>query len=122
MKAVIAIFFGLIFSLSQDAQKATLEGDWQGSLNVQGTSLRLVFHVKNEEGKWSSTMDSPDQNAFGLKMDETVVDGGKIKMTMNQIQGTYEGTLKEGKIEGKWSQSGQSFDINLQRVKKGSGE
>ena len=105
------------FNAPQELNKAA--GNWEGTLALPGgQSLKIVFHVMNKDGELSATMDSPDQNAFGLKMDEATFKDNTIKMTMNQIQGTYEGTLKDEKFIGKWSQSGQSFDLNLTRIKK----
>ena len=63
-------------------------------------------------------MDSPDQNAFGLKMDKAEFKENEITLTMNQIQGSYKATLKDGKFEGTWSQGGQSFPLNVERIKK----
>jgi hypothetical protein len=34
------------------------------------------------------------------------------------IEGTYEGTLKGDKFAGKWKQSGQTFDTNLEKKEK----
>jgi hypothetical protein len=37
---------------------------------------------------------------------------------MIAINGTYEGTMKEGKFEGKWSQGGMSLDLKLEKENK----
>ena len=46
-------------------------------------------------------------------MDAIKFEDNKLTFSINGIGGSYEGTLKDGKLEGKWSQSGQSFDLNL---------
>ena len=34
-------------------------GDWRGELQVQGTTLPVVFHVSRTDSGLSATMDSP---------------------------------------------------------------
>ena len=107
------------FNAPQDMNKAA--GNWEGDMALpNGQSLKLVFHVVNKDGVLTATMDSPNQNVFGLKIDEITFKDETIKMTTNQVPGsaTYEGTLEDGKFIGKWSQSGQSFELNLTRIKK----
>lgn len=120
MKFFASLVFSLfIFSLSaqDDLQQAT--GDWSGSLNLPaGQSLKIVFHVTSDKGDLSATMDSPDQQAYGIKMDKVSFSGKSIEMTMNQIQGTYKGTLTDGKFIGTWTQAGQSFPLNLEKANK----
>ena len=118
MKVFIAVFFSLVvFSTTSQNTNELAIGDWKGTLSLPGgQSLRLVFHVNENKGKLSSKMDSPDQNAFGLEMDETTFENGIITMTMKQIQGIYKGKFKEGRFEGTWSLSGQEFILNLEKV------
>jgi len=104
-------------SMAQQSQYAKIAGDWEGTLAAQGQEFKVIFHIKFEDGKLSATLDSPDQNATGLKVDEVSFVDGVLKMKSNQVQGTYEGTvINNMKTEGKWAQGGMSFDLNL--VKK----
>jgi hypothetical protein len=100
------------------SQYLKVAGDWEGSITAQGESLKVVFHIKYEDEKLSATMDSPDQNAFGLKVDEVSFTEGVLKMKSNQVQGNYEGTLNNKIVEGKWSQGGQVFDLKLTKKTK----
>ncbi|PIQ47398.1 MAG: hypothetical protein COW03_15250 [Cytophagales bacterium CG12_big_fil_rev_8_21_14_0_65_40_12] len=105
------------FNLSfQD--NAKIIGDWKGALDVQGTSLPLIIHVTEKEGKLLATMDSPEQGAYGLAFDTVSFKEDVLKLSMTSINGTYEGKMKEGKFEGKWSQGGMSLDLNLEKEKK----
>ena len=45
-----------------------LEGQWSGTLNVQGTELRLVLHVNGKKDQLKATLDSPDQNVRGIQV------------------------------------------------------
>lgn len=109
-----------LFSLGTTNQEnAKIVGDWKGALTLPNGSLSIIFHIKEEDGKLSATMDSPDQNAFGYAMDEITFKEGKLNMKIHLFGGSYEGFLKEGKLDGKWSQGGQSLDLNMvKEVKK----
>ncbi len=38
-------------------------GDWHGTLDIQGTKLRLVLHIEQQSDGLTATLDSPDQGA-----------------------------------------------------------
>lgn len=113
--AVLLVFTSLNFSF-QDNSKAL--GDWNGKIVTPNGDLEIVIHLTEKDKVLKATMDSPMQNAYGLAMDEASFKEGVLKMKMEAIGGTYEGTLKEGKFIGKWKQSGQTFDLNLEKKEK----
>jgi hypothetical protein len=82
---------------------------------VQGTELRIVFHVEQGEDGLTATMDSPDQGATGIPVARVSVAGDSVTFAVDRIGGTYGGTLDEGgdRIEGQWTQGGQSFPLTL---------
>ncbi|MBM3332521.1 alpha/beta hydrolase [candidate division WOR-3 bacterium] len=95
-------------------------GLWQGTLKVQGTELRIVFHVNQAaDGKLSATLDSPDQGATGIAVDECSFGNGKLTLAVKSIAGGFEGMLKnDSTIEGKWNQGGMSLPLVLKRIEK----
>jgi uncharacterized protein len=97
-----------------------VEGLWQGMLKVPGTELRVVFHInKAADGKLAATMDSPDQSATGIAVDECAFSKGKLTLTAKAIGGGFEGTMKnDSTIDGKWSQAGMSLPLVLKRIEK----
>jgi len=99
---------------AQDA--APLKGDWSGVLDAGAAKLKLILHFTVDgDGKWRGTMDSPDQGANGLKMDTVTFEGQTLKFTMQALGASYEGTLKDNEITGKFSQSGMTFPLNFKR-------
>ena len=56
----------LIFLFTMPSFAQSVEGDWYGLLNADGIKLRLVIHVTATDGGYSSTWDSPDQDALGI--------------------------------------------------------
>jgi len=65
---------------------------------------------------YSSTMDSPDQNAYGIPVTTTSFDRSILKLAVTIAQIEYRGTLdKDNAIIGNFMQAGQSFPLNLAR-------
>jgi len=114
-KSVLLLSGIVAFLLSTSyAQQTEFVGSWKGKINV-GVELPVVLHIKIEEGKYSATLDSPDQNAYDIKVDEITTEGKKITLVMESIGGKYEGTLSEDskKISGTIFQGGASFPLEL---------
>ncbi len=105
-------------SMAQKSQYTKVAGVWQGTISAQGQTRKVLFHITFDGTELSATLDSPDQNATGLKVDEISFVEGVLKMKVNVVQGTYEGTLGNNKVEGKWSQWWQSIDLNLDKIRK----
>lgn len=95
------------------AQEIT--GDWYGALELPGMKMRLVFHIiKNSDGL-SSTMDSPDQKAYGIKITSTKFTHPDLSIESTEMGMKYNGKLTDGKIAGSFQQAGQTFPLDLSR-------
>jgi len=105
-----------VFSQKIFEQK-DLSGSWLGKLKVQGIELRLVFNISQDTtGMIKATLDSPDQGAKGIKMDDVSFDSGKLKISAPALGAFYEGKIINiDSIEGIWNQGGQAFDLNLKK-------
>lgn len=106
----MCLFFG---SYGQE-----VTGDWNGALKVNGTQLRIVFHISKTGAGYSATMDSPDQGAKGIPVTTTTFADSKIKLEMVNLRAEYQGTLKENKFEGIFRQNGMEFPMTLSREKE----
>ncbi|WMX14197.1 alpha/beta fold hydrolase [Aureispira sp. CCB-E] len=119
MKHLIISTLILLMTTSLWAQN-DWEGTWEGNLNVGMQELRLVFHIKKgENNTWTALMDSPDQMAYDLKMDDVVIQKDKtISMSLKAAQAKFVGELSDDKqqINGEWIQ-GQSFPLELKKGK-----
>ena len=95
---------------------------WSGSLKIkEGLELRLVVNITTDKtGAKTGTLDSPDQNAMGIKMDSVTLDKSKLNFEVKSIQGRFEGKLgKDGKeAVGTWSQGGGSLPLTLKKLDK----
>jgi hypothetical protein len=99
---------------------AGFAGQWEGSLETMGGKLRLVFHLANKEGAADGTMDSLDQGAVSIPMDEISVANGTIRISVHVVNGSYTGKLSEDEktLTGEWSQGGAMLPLVLTRTVK----
>ena len=119
------LFLLIVLSLSTFISKAqtsdTITGDWHGQLEIQGMKLRISFHVKKEGGKYSATMDSPDQGATGIPTTATSFDGKTLKISMKNIGAEFQGKLlnktKNKTLEGIFQQAGMKLPLKLSQEK-----
>jgi pimeloyl-ACP methyl ester carboxylesterase len=101
-------------SFSQDNKKFV--GAWEGKLNV-GVELRIVIHIKaGEGGDLSSTLDSPDQSAYGIAADTTTVHDNELHFTIDRIHVSFTGKLEsDSVIAGTFSQN-KDFPLTLKKT------
>lgn len=116
-------FIILAFLLTTTIFGQEISGDWNGILKIPtGKQISIVFHVIKSEKGYSSSMDSPDQKAFGIPVTTTTFENSSIKFGIPNAQIEYEGTLKENIIIGFFKQAGQSVSMDLSREKLAKSE
>jgi len=117
---IIAALVTLLFStIALPYSNEAIEGIWQGALKVSGIELRIVFKIsQGPEGILTASMDSPDQGAKDIPVDEVIFENGNLRLEIKSAMGIFEGKLKDDNlsIEGEWKQSGRSFPLVLERV------
>ena len=100
-----------------NSEDSVIVGVWKGALDVQGAKLHLVVNIVSaKDGELKAEMDSPDQGATGIKVDEIRLNDKELHFEIKSIGGKYKGTLSEdgNTIEGTWTQVG-SFPLILKR-------
>ena len=117
---LLSVLLTVVFSARTQPSAAALSiaGDWQGTLDA-GAQLRLVLHVvAATDGSLTATLDSIDQGAYGIPVTTVKLKGSKLSLTVNAVQGSYEGMLnKDAKeIDGIWSQ-GQPMTLTFKHAK-----
>lgn len=116
MTRLISIFTILLIALSSCNQSTQdITGKWSGVLNVNGTQLRLVLNIEKSEAGYKSTMDSPDQGAYGIECNETTFAGNVLKIKISSIGASYEGAFRKDSIIGTFTQMGMKFPLDLSR-------
>lgn len=106
-------------------ESKSIAGDWNGELDVQGTKLRLVLHIKkNPDGTFAATLDSLDQNANGIPVSAVSQKGNDVKLELKGIGASYQGKLNPAgtEITGEWNQGGTLPLIFKRTGDKGAGQ
>ena len=92
-----------------------LVGSWAGKLNVMGVKLTLVLHLEQADGYVLASLDSPDQGAKGISCFKEFLSDDSVAVKMEMIGATYRARLKEGKLDGTFTQRGMTFPLVLDR-------
>lgn len=92
-----------------------ITGQWNGALRIQGNEIRIVLHINKVSNQYEATLDSPDQNVNGIKVTTTNFSYPTVKLEISSLEATYEGTLSDKNISGKWMQSGTALFLSLIR-------
>ena len=104
MKKVIYFFLILMLTASVQVGAQSLDGTWKGVLSVGPQKLTLILHVSESER--SAKLDVMEQGAKGLPLAVNVMENDSLNVAMTQIGLHYAGRLRNGVIEGTFSQNG----------------
>lgn len=116
MKKLILLIVFLLTALESFSQDIT--GDWYGTLQIMGTPLPLIFHIKGDSTGYTATMDSPDQQARDIQIREISFNNDSVVLKMPQLMASYQGyfRLKPQEIHGTFTQNGTDLKLNLTRT------
>ena len=104
MKKAIYFFLILMLTASIQVGAQSLDGTWKGVLSVGPQKLTLILHVSETER--SANLDVMEQGAKGLPLAVNVMENDSLNVAMTQIGLHYAGRLRNGVIEGTFSQNG----------------
>jgi len=92
-------------------------GHWEGKLVLPTAELDIKADLAVKGGSLTGTLDIPAQGAKGLPLVDFKVDGANIEFKLQGPQGdpTFDGTLADGDITGKFLQGGGTFSFELGR-------
>jgi len=97
-------------------------GIWQGKIKINpSVQLSIVLHIdKKEDGTLNASMDSPDQSAYGIKVDKITVSQDSLLFSVLAIGGNYSAGYNKDSLMliGTWSQGAYSFPLNLKKTDK----
>src|SRR3982751_4282798 len=120
MKFNFFIIVLCFFSFRLNAQ-TNFSGTWAGTLNIAG-QLRLVVHINQAaDGTYSGELDSPDQNASGIKFDTVEIKadiaGNKtFEFSISKYKIQYTGKLvNDSTVSGTFTQ-GVAIPLELKRM------
>lgn len=113
----LPVYLFLFLSVVLNAQEGIV-GSWKGTLEIQGTEMPLIFNISENEGVYTSTMDSPSQGATDIPMDETSFENNTLTVVFKKAGLKYVGTLASNKLSGSFSQGGMELPLVLEKTVK----
>ncbi|ANH79769.1 peptidase S9 [Niabella ginsenosidivorans] len=115
MRSYLLTLIISVFSMTLiNAQDIT--GAWKGALDVQGTKIALIFHLKNDNNGLTATMDSPDQGASGIPVDSVHFAENTLGLGIKAAGISYKGTLNNNTITGEFHQGGMQLPLVLTKT------
>jgi len=110
-------FLNLFILCYSFCHSQNIEGDWRGSISVNGNQIPIVFHFyKDSTGHINGKWDSPSQNAMNLPSSGILTDGDSISIGLEIISGFYSGKfITRDSINGIWHQGNGSVPLDLQK-------
>ena len=109
----LILLFATAIATGQVQQTTALLGSWSGKLDIGPTSLTLVFHLEQAGEKVMVTMDSPDQSANGIPCKKVFLSDDSVSVSIKSIHAAYGARLKDGKLDGTFTQNGFSMPLVL---------
>lgn len=97
------------------AAETTLAGKWQGWLEVQpGKTMAIQFVITAAGSGYAAVVTSPDNGGIkDVKAESVKFADNKLSIAVPALSGGYAGTLRNGVLEGEWSQEGSKLPLSL---------
>ncbi len=119
MKTLFSLLLSLMswVALAGAASAQTnLAGKWQGRLEVApGNSITIEFvFTAAPGGGYSAVVTSPDSGAIkNVSAAKVTFADSRLAVDVPALSGGYQGTLRNGLLEGQWSQEGAKLPLTL---------
>jgi len=96
MKKAIMILAVVLTSVTMYGQNIT--GKWNGTFNLHGKNLRVVFNISKTKTGLKATMDSPDQKSYGIPVTYTNFNDSILKLEISKAGIEYLGTFDNDNV------------------------
>ena len=100
--------------LSLTAAAQDYNGAWKGNIVAGPYSIPIVLHIQQDGEEFTATLDSPEQQAYGIKANAKVK-GEKLEVNVPEIGASYSAKLDGNTLDGTYSQMGFSTGLKLTR-------
>ena len=114
MKKTIITILLTVVALTGSAQvqpTTALLGSWSGKLKIGTMSLTIVLHLEQADGYVKASLDSPNQGAKGISVFKEYLSDDSVAVKVESLDVTYRAKLKDGKLDGKFTQRGFTFPL-----------
>jgi pimeloyl-ACP methyl ester carboxylesterase len=111
-------------SFAAAASASSIDGDWDGALQVNAIKLRMALHIETVAGATTGTMKSIDPGGAMMTLSNVTLDGDKVSFAISQVGASYQGALTAGgqSMSGTFTQGGNALPLAFTRRAPGAGE
>jgi hypothetical protein len=94
-----------------------LAGEWNGALEVNGQTLRLVLKLTAEADRpGTGVLVSLDQGGVEIPVTAVIQAGAHVTVVVQRVAGRFEGDLKDGQLSGTWTQGPGTLPLVFTRA------
>lgn len=118
--AVLLILFLFLAGCSKESEtdknQADINGNWNGTIDIPGHPLTIGINFDETE-ELTGTISIPVQRIENYPLSKIKLDEEHLVFTM-EMQGeviSFDGEVADGRIEGTFSQQGQTFPFKLEK-------
>jgi uncharacterized protein len=97
---------------------ASIDGDWNGALQVGDDTLHLVLHLSRASGgALKATLDSLEQGVYGMVVPSVSYHAPALSLSIPAVGASFEGKLamNHRSIQGTWTQGGAALPLMFAR-------
>jgi len=97
-----------------------LEGTWSGTLEVNGTPMRIVLKMANQaDGTSTGSVANLDQGAVDIPASGITQTAAKVNIEVKMVNGSFSGAVDAAGTEltGTWTQGSFTAPLNFRRDK-----
>ena len=120
MKTLSKVLILLTALVAAPAFSQEIAGVWQGKLTpAPNQTLTIQFTItKKPDGSYAAVLNSPDGAIKDVAANAVTFNAGALKVDVTALSGSYAGELKNGSIDGKWTQPGGALPLVLSPYQK----
>jgi hypothetical protein len=118
---VTMIAFALVLAAMATASVSTAVGDWEGTIDTGGGSLRVIVHISQAaDGTLTGSLDSPDQGTAGEAIDSVTYKEPDLHFAIERFGSSFDGKMNQdnSEITGTWKQSKLALPLVFKRSSK----
>ena len=79
-------------------------GYWEGAITTSGVEILINVDFSEGDDGLSGTIDSPQQGAAGLSLENITLDGDQIHFEISGVGAIFDGTMTDETIAGDFTQ------------------
>jgi hypothetical protein len=112
MKKVTTFLILFLAVVTVSAQDIT--GTWTGKISTMQGAITIKFNITAIEEGYTSTMDNPDQGAFGVPVDSTYFKESELTIKHVEAGLVYVGKVEnDSTMTGTFTQQGYELPLNM---------